>query len=79
MCKIDAWKNSDETMYDYIKPLFSNINLINNYYAESNDPKLGTKLSGVFLFCSSASLLDNYIIINNANINPKIKEWVVKS
>jgi len=72
MCRIPFW---NDTFYDYIRPLFSNIKLKNPNYAES---KLDTKLSGLILFHPCGSLIGGYIVVDNTNTTPKIKEWLKK-
>lgn len=77
MCRIPFYRHGNETFASYMKPLFSDIELKKSNLAFSGDPKLGTKLSGLIFFTSLGPLSDTYIIINNASVEPKIKEWNV--
>ena len=75
MCRIPFWRNLNASFFDYIKPLFSDIKLIKTNFAISKDNELGN-LSGMIIFCSLGSLNDDYIIVSNSNVTPKIKDWL---
>jgi hypothetical protein len=69
------WRNLYETFVDYVKPLFSDIQLLKPTFAISKDKNLG-QLSGIILLSQKGALTDNYLIVNNANVTPKIKDWI---
>lgn len=74
VCFIPFWRNSNESFYDYITPLFSDIQMIKTNIAISRDINL-RQLSGVILMSQKGSLTNNYVVVNNANVTPKIKDW----
>jgi hypothetical protein len=76
MCRIPFFRHGRETFYDYVKLLFSDINLKSEHVATSSDTNIGRKLSGLILFTSLGPLSDDYIIVHNENVKPKIDERV---
>lgn len=78
MCRIPFWQDINEPFYNYIISLFPDIKLLRDNYAISKDSKLGGKLSGIILFREGGSLTDDYIVVSNVNIKPKIKDWTLQ-
>lgn len=76
VCFFPFWRNSDETFADYIKPLFSDIQLLKSPFAISKDKNLG-QLSGIVLISQKGSLTNNYVIVSNTNVTPKINAWTI--
>ena len=75
VCFIPFWEDIDETFYDYVTPLFSDIQKFKPNITISRDVNL-RNLSGVILMSQKGSLTNNHVIVSNANITPKIKDWL---
>ena len=70
VCFIPFWHNLhnvDETFADYIKPLFSEMQLIDTTHAVSKDRNMG-QLSGIIFLSQIGSLSNNYVFVTNARI-----------
>lgn len=75
MCCIPFWRKAGATFSDYVKTLFDDFELQKPNFAVSKDPTLGA-LSGLILFTKSSFLNNNFIVIANVNVTPKIKDWL---
>lgn len=64
---IPFWQNnSNETFYNYITPLFSDLEIIRPNVAVSKDRNMG-QMSGIILLSQKGSLENDYVVVNNAS------------